>query len=175
MSQFIITLRGDTIIVDDEDYAYLKQFAWHTIKAKTTRSRYAIRYLYHGGRNNKTSVSMHRELLGMTDPAKKVDHINHDGLDNRRENLRPASDQQNAANSRKVTHFRNKPPSSQYKGVSKCSDSKNYRCRIIVNGIRHNLGCFAKDIEAAHAYDRAATKLNGEFAGLNFPQGAHAA
>lgn len=95
-----------------------------------------------------------------------TDHINHDGLDNRRANLREATHQQNCWNTRK--HRNN---SSGYKGVNLFKRTGRWRTEIRVGaGVRLHLGYFDTAEEAARAYDVAAREYHGEFAALNFPR-----
>lgn len=68
--------------VDDEDYERLNQYKWHAAKGKY--HTYASRYIGKGATGSSKSVPMHREILGITDSKVFGDHINHDGLDNRR-------------------------------------------------------------------------------------------
>ena len=105
-------------------------------------------------------VKMHTFLTGWP----QVDHINGDGLDNRRCNLRPATSAQNNANARRVRTSR-----SPYKGVERESSGK-WRARICPHGQRINLGLYGTAEEAAHAYDSAAREIYGEFAYLNLPE-----
>jgi hypothetical protein len=93
-----------------------------------------------------------------------VDHIDHNGLNNRRSNLRLCTAQQNARNHRPQLRG-----SSKYKGVSWRQDGKVFRALIWHNGKSINLGRFKNEIDAAKAYDKAAKKYFGEFAYLNFP------
>lgn len=100
------------------------------------------------------------------------DHINHNGLDNRKANLRPATNAQNIWHRRKFIRrtpggLKN-PFRSKYKGVDWAKDMKRRRARITVNGKRMYLGSFDNEIDAAKAYDQAAKKYHGDFAGLNF-------
>jgi len=89
----------------------------------------------------------------------------HNDIDNRKANLRPATHTQNVWNRRKF-----KPHSrSKYKGVDWANDMKRWRARIRVNGKRIYLGSFTNETEAAKAYDQAAREHHGQFASLNFP------
>ena len=94
-----------------------------------------------------------------------VDHINHNGLDNRKANLRIATRAQNSRYSKKT---KNKF-SSNYKGLYFHRLERRWRVRITENGRTRYVGQFKDEIEAAKAYDRAARKYHGEFASLNFP------
>ena len=107
-------------------------------------------------------------------PGCFCDHINHNGLDNRKANLRVATRKQNVWHRRKFsgrTYDGLKRPSrSKYKGVDfvSANGGKCWRVRIRVNGKRIYLGSFKDEIEAAKVYDIAAKKYYGEFAALNF-------
>lgn len=104
-------------------------------------------------------VYMHRLLLCTN---LDVDHINGDGLDNRRANLRAATRQENVSNMRK------RPGSSKFKGV--CWDKRRdkWMAKIMVDYKTRFLGYFKDEIEAARAYDAAAVSNFGVFARLNF-------
>ncbi len=106
---------------------------------------------------------MHRLIMN-TPPDLVCDHINHNGLDNRKANLRNCTIKQNNANARPA-----KWTSSKYKGVSYIKRKKKWAVYIKKDGRQFNLGCFADEAEAAKAYDASAKKLHGEFAHLNFP------
>ncbi|MBA7676314.1 hypothetical protein ES703_84555 [subsurface metagenome] len=109
---------------------------------------------------------MHRLVLKIP-PYIFVDHINHNGLDNRKANLRPATRAQNGQNRVK---FKNRIYGSKFKGVTWNRKYKNWQVQIQVNGKLTFLGRFTDEITAAKAYDRAAKKYHGDFASLNFPQ-----
>jgi hypothetical protein len=107
---------------------------------------------------------MHREIAGAP-PGKKADHANHDTTDNRRSNLRAATDSQSSANTRKTT----RPTSSRYKGVGWHKQKGKWYAQIEKDGHRSYLGYFDDEIDAAYMYDRTARRLHGAFALTNFP------
>jgi len=95
-------------------------------------------------------------------PGQCIDHINGNGLDNRRANLRFATPAQNVWNSRR------KKSASGYKGVYSAKGEKKFGAAIRCNKKRIHLGCFDSAIDAAKAYDTAAKKYHGQFAQTNF-------
>lgn len=153
----IIPLKGGRrfAIVDSTDFERLSKFVWYEV-AGAGGLMYAARSV---GRRN---VFMHREILGLTD-ARRGDHWNGDGLDNRRENLRPCTHAQNCAN--------RKPRigTSSYKGVTWHKGQRKWVARVRVAYKLIHLGSFDDEILAAKAYDRAASGNFGEFAPVNFP------
>ncbi len=109
------------------------------------------------------TLYMHRLLAG--DPVgMEVDHINGDGLDNRRENLRVCTPGENRKNTRSFTG------ASRYKGVSWDKHIKRWRAAITVDWETVRLGHFGIERNAALAYDRAALEYHGSYAHTNFPQ-----
>ncbi len=162
MKEIYLT-QGKIAIVDEEDYKWLSQWTWsHCPNRK--KDGYAQRAIYLGAGKCRT-VYMHRLIMNATD-AIEVDHINQNGLDNRRCNLRFA-DSQNQFNRNKQ-----KNNTSGYKGVWKKQDQhrKNpWFADIKCQNKRIRLGGFTTAEEAARAYDEKAKELHGEFACLNFP------
>jgi hypothetical protein len=146
--------KGKTTIVDDEDYEYLNQFKWYY------NTGYAVRGKKIGGKGIK--ILMHRLIMGVTDSKVHIDHFNHNKLDNRKENLRIATQQQNQFNKKPKENS-----SSKYKGVTWCKSRKKWFSMIQINGKQKNLGGFDSEIEAAQAYNLKAKELFGEFAYLN--------
>jgi hypothetical protein len=151
--------RGKYAIVDPDDYHSLAAHKWQLHQNRTVS--YAVRTVRRPGQPNKL-MPMHRQVMNAP-PGMLVDHINHDGLDNRKANLRLATPSQNSRNQRKC-----KPTASRYKGLSWDRDGKKWRVRIRANGRYIPLGRFNDEIQAARAYDEAAKKYHGEFASLNF-------
>lgn len=149
-------------LVDDADFERLRLYRWFIQDRLRYQTVYVRRFTSQKGKS--TTYSLHREVTG----AKRgeiVDHINGDGLDNRRGNLRLATVGQNRANSRKI-----KIGHSKYKGVTVRKGFWNGVIRY--GGKTHHLGTFATEEDAARAYDKRAFELHGEFAKLNFPDGA---
>ena len=140
-----------TCYYDAEDAEKVAQYKWHIV----TDKRRDILYL----RSTKQtgSISFHRLVMGF--PTEEVDHKDHNGLNNKKDNLRKAEHQQNCCNRRK----RKGNLTSQHKGV--CFRKKTGRWLTQLNG-RH-IGSFATEIEAATAYNVAALAEHGEFALLN--------
>ena len=151
--------QGQKAIVDVEDYEWLSRVKWFADKSE--RSYYAARMVY--GVFGRKKVWMHREIQPVR-IGKFVDHINGNGLDNRKCNLRPATREQNAWNMRK----QQRKCSSRYKGVSWLKEQGKWRVRILYKGTRIPLGCFDDEAAAARAYDSKAKELFGEYAKPNF-------
>jgi hypothetical protein len=145
--------------VSPEDYIWLSQFRWHC--AMNSKGAYAGRSFRIAGKLRR--IYMHRLIMD-TPPELVCDHINHDGLDNRRFNLRNCTTKENKANTRPT-----KGASSKYKGVTFAKREKKWVVYIKKEGKQSFIGYFDDEIEAAKAYDAAAAKLYGEFAYLNFP------
>jgi hypothetical protein len=165
MKQIPLT-RGYVAIVDDDDYERVNRHKWRAQPDKASTRVYAIRTERTGSR--KRTISMHRFVLGITDPSIEVDHKNRNGLANWRDNLRVATRSQNAAN-RKVRS----DASSHFKGVTRTfgvngvSGGRRWKAWISVNGRWHHIGSFHTELAAAAAYNASAYRLFDEFARLN--------
>lgn len=156
---------GRVALVDDEDYELVSQYRWYLYEGRPRGAGrrsgpYALTRIWDGRKCQR--LLMHTLIMG----RKGIDHRDHNGLNNQRYNLRPATPGQNARNSRtRVT-----PKSSRYKGVC-LLESGLWRAYIHADHKRRNLGDFVSEEEAAYAYDAAARELHGEFACPNFSEG----
>jgi hypothetical protein len=147
-------------IVDDADAAWLCQWRWRALWNGVRF--YAVRTAEDGSRR---TIYMHREIL-KPGAGLDVDHANGDGLDNRRENLRPATPSQNSANFHRQSVFN----SHGYRGVKFRKGRYSARCRFERRD--YWLGTFDTAVEAARAYDAFIIEKFGPFARPNFPRSA---
>lgn len=150
--------QGKVALIDIDDAPLVVRYNW----CLTRRAPHAL-YAVKSARTpdgRKTTISMHQLLTGW----RLTDHVNGDGLDNRRCNLRPALVRQNIAN-----QVKRASATSPYKGVCWQRNERKWVAQITSRGKYRRIGRFTSEIEAAHAYDRAARAVHGEFARVNFP------
>lgn len=158
--KYIKLTRGKYAIVNDEDFEHLNKYKWYAHKSRDTY------YAYRGDSLNgkKIVVAMHRQILGLSyQDGLETDHRNHNGLDNRRDNIRICTRHQNSLN-----QLANKNTTSKYKGVSRDKNYKKWHAHIKIHQKSYYIGKFDNEIDAAKAYDIKAKELFGEFAYLNF-------
>jgi hypothetical protein len=158
----ILLTQDKFAIIDDENYELISKYKWSA--SKMGNQYYAVtkssRKL-----GNRKNLFMHRLILGLNFGDKRYgDHINHDTLDNRNNNLRIVDSHQSSLNRRSHNNS-----SSIYKGVGWDKHIQKWRSRIYINNHDIYLGTFHNDADAAKAYDAKAKELFGEFANLNFP------
>jgi hypothetical protein len=153
---------GLVALVDDADYDYLMQWKWHATKAKQTY--YAGRGITRG--KDKVYIHkvflMHREIMKCPDDM-QIDHIDGNGLNNQRSNLRICTNLQNCWNMSKRSKI------CDYKGIYLRQNGK-YRAYIKANGRRVNLGTYVEQEDGARAYDIGALYFFKEFSKTNFPK-----
>lgn len=152
MTREILLTQGKVALVDDEDYDFLMQWKWQAKHGSGTY--YATK--------SRPCVAMHRLIMNAQE-GEIIDHINHNGLDNRKENLRICTHKENCRN------MKVKQNVSGYKGVTFNQHNKKWEPCLRVNNKRLYLGLFTDIIEAAYAHDEAAIYHYKEFACLNFP------
>lgn len=145
-------------IVDARDAWLLRSFGWHMLfpgrltpyaASNTAKKRVGQRLL-------------HRAVLG-TEAGPVTDHINGNGFDCRRENLRACTQRQNTYNRRK-----HRGATSKYRGVSWSAKKNRWVAQVQADGKLTHLGYFEGECEAALAFDAAARRLHGDFAKTNF-------
>ena len=154
--KIILLTKKQVTMVDDEDFDYLNQWKWNAHWNKNTNSYYAVRSS--GPRNKIESFRMNRTIMN-TPKGMICDHINHNTLDNRKENLRNVTPSQSSMNRR--THSNNK-------FGEKCISSHGYGFRVIIQKERKIvIRKTYKNLEdAIKARDIALVKYHGEFGHL---------
>ncbi len=158
MKEILLT-QNKVALVDDEDYDELSKYKWR-IKVGDGGLFYARRNKRINGK--RIEIPMHRQIMN-TPKGMEVDHIDHNGLNNQKSNLRNCTTQENQFN---VSKIRGK---SKYKGVCTYKNGKRelFRVFISINKKQTFIGYYKTEIEAALAYNDAAQKHYGEFAQLN--------
>jgi len=160
-----------TIIIDTEDWDKVKDYNWILFGDANKSYPYAYTGIYHpnGGwyyrtykgkekrERRRTSLYLHHVIMGKPQNGMVIDHINHNGLDNKKENLREVTRSQNMHNRRS-----NKNSSSKYKGVYWCKRLKKWGSQIRHVDKTFHLGFFTVEEDAGLAYNKKAIKLWGE-------------
>ena len=141
--------QGKVALVDDADYGWLSEWKWRVKKSDNTC------YAQTGN-----GVLMHRVIL-QAPRGMCGDHINGNGLDNRRSNLRLCTNKQNVRNQHKTFG------TSEYKGVYWDKDRCKWKSQIMCDTVKINLGRYIDETDAAIAYDIASLRLFGEYAKTN--------
>lgn len=155
--------RGLFALVDAADLPFLSQWTWYAAPASDRSTFYAARGVK-GADGSRRQLRMHNALMRPAS-GQLVDHINREGLDNRRVNLRLCTFRENMAN-------RSFPVGkSGFRGVYRYGN--RWSANISRDGQSKVIGVFDTPIAAAAAYDAAAKAAYGAFAVLNFPEAAN--
>lgn len=140
---------GKVFLFDLEDYDYISRYSWCSQNGRYVKTRL---------KPSNVFTTLHKFLMN-TPPGMTIDHINGNGFDNRRKNLRLATKCQNQAN---------RKAESGYKGVCFAKRLNKWRAAIRSENKVYHLGVFENEIDAAKAYDAAAHHLHGKYAKTNF-------
>lgn len=149
-----IIIGDQHVLVSKAHLTHLTQYQWHIHKTKH------VLYVrgYRKGERKNGLIYMHRLILDAKS-NQEVDHVNGNGLDNRKRNLRICTRSQNNANRHRL-----QTKTSNYKGVYFDSINRKWCADITCDGIRYRLGRHNSQKEAGQAYARKAKELFGEFA-----------
>lgn len=159
----ICLTENNIALIDSEDLHIVNKYYWTYWIWKVKNTGYALATpLYETG--IKTRIKMHRLIMGVSG-SQTIDHVNRNGLDNRRLNLRTCNTTENNRN-----QGLRKDSTSGYKGVRFIKHNGRFWARIQVNKKRISLGVFKCSKAAAYAYDLAAIKYFKDFAYTNFPR-----
>lgn len=157
----IVLTKGYKAIVDDEDFEKVNKYKWQFSNTKKRGKGYAKNDSILQEDGSKKRMYMHRFILGIKDKNIEVDHINGDGLDNRKENLRISNKFTNGSNRSR----NNKNNTSGYRGVYWSKKNKRWFASIQHKRKQIFLGYYDDKKDAALAYNRKAKAVFGEFSG----------
>jgi hypothetical protein len=146
-----------TVLIDDEDWEKVSKYTWSIHKHRQT---FYVSTSITKGDGTNTKLRLHRFLMP---GVRMVDHIDGNGLNNQKRNLRECTPRQNMQNQR----VQERPKSSKYKGVNRNKVRGVWQVYINIPGKHLYVGAYTEEVDAAHAYNRAAQEHFGEFAKLN--------
>ena len=166
MKEIVLT-QGKVALVDDDDFEWLNKYNWHAAEGERDRTFYARKYIKENGKVKM--LLLHRFIMGLSDSKAKVDHIDKNGLNNQRSNLRICTQQENSFNKRPCENKTSKYLGVYLRQVTKRGRLYTYwRAEIKKDNKSIRLGYFKTEESAALAYDAKARELFGEFANPNF-------
>jgi hypothetical protein len=152
--------QGLFTLVDKDQYEYLNQFKWYAKWCNNTF--YVCRNTPKNNSKNRTTLSMHRQVMGFP-KGLEIDHIDNNGLNNIKTNLREATRKENSHNS-----ISRKNHTTDFKGVCWKQTNKKYQAQSVdLNGKKKYLGLYDNPVIAALAVDDYNLKIFGKFAKLN--------
>ncbi len=153
--------RGKVALVDDEDFHALNKSKWYAHKYTKGDIWYAARRIHKVDGYKDMTIFMHVQIMGDKEGL-EIDHINTNGLDNQKNNMRHCTSSQNQMNTKKREGC-----SCKYKGVYWDKKLKHWRVRVKMGGVFVYQKLFKDEMEAAIAYNNAVLIHFGEFARLN--------
>ena len=153
--------KGYVTLVDDEDYEWLSEHKWYVSNYSKNNTQYAKRNTKKCESEKQRTMRMHRLIMNCSLDM-MVDHIDGNGLNNQRSNLRLATRSENGRN-----QGISRANTSGYKGVSFNIRDSMWCAYIVINGIKKHICSTNNVIESAVAYNKAALEMFGEFAKLN--------
>jgi hypothetical protein len=151
-------------LVDNEDFELASKYSWSKSYNKRSRTAYAVAYVK--GSKPYRMVRLHRLIMGAP-PGVQVDHVDLNGLNCQRGNLRVATNGQNGQNRPKYLSCNGAPTTSQFKGVHWFKRDGCWAASGTFGGKSVHLGYFNDEAEAARAYNSYAASHYGEFARPN--------
>jgi len=140
--------QGKYAMVDDDMFNELIKYKWRAIKNRNTYYAFHTRW----NEGNPITLLMHRLIINIPE-GYMCDHINHNGLDNQRSNLRPVTNRENQQN-------RTNKKTSKYPGVDWQKNSNKWRAKIKIKGKAYHLGMYENEEKAFEAYCAALALIN---------------
>ena len=140
---YIILNNGNKTIIDTDCIEMVNSYTW---------TKYTNGYCY----NVVGGIMLHRLIMNITDSNILIDHINHNTLDNRRENLRIVNRQQNSFNSKPIN-------GKETKGIRKDPKSERWISQICISGKIEHIGRYDKKEDAIFARIEKEKELQGEY------------
>jgi len=154
--------QGKVAFIDDADADLVSSYKWYAVLSD--RTWYARTTITAEGK--RRGLYMHRLIMGQP-LGLQVDHIDRDGLNNRRDNLRLATNAQNRTNQRI-----NAKNTSGYRGVHWSKQAKKWMAQTEHLGKHIHFGCYDNPVDAAKAYDKGMRAIHGPHCHSNFPEEA---
>lgn len=154
MSKEIVLSNGMIATVDDDDYALVAHYKWHAHRERHTV--YAV--------TSGAKIRMHRLILDIVETPQAIgDHIDRNGLNNQRKNLRVLDNADNHWNHNKYVKA-----TSRFKGVCFHKAARKWQASVGGGVNRQYVGLFGEECDAATAYNFAVEEMgHGELASFN--------
>lgn len=149
------------VLIDDADFELVSRLSWMLLRGRTGILYAVARHYY--GENHRKTISMHRLIMGEHLRSVKIDHVDGNGINNQKHNLRRSTNSQNLCNRGK-----SRINTTGFKGVSPLKNrTKKFQSQIQVNNKSIHIGYFHTSIEAAFEWNKASRLYHGDFAYQN--------